>query len=139
MRRLFTLLAAVLAALLVAACAQDVDRKPAESAVTQFHHRLDAGQFETIYDDAAPAFRNAVRKDTFLALLASVHGTLGAVKKADEKHWSTKLGDSSAMLTLQYTTAFNGGDADERFIWRLEGDSVQLAGYQVTSKALDHN
>ena len=135
MRRLFI----ILAALLVAACAQDVDRKPAESAVAQFHHRLDAAQFETIYDDAAPAFRNGVRKDTFLALLASVHGALGAVKTAKEKRWSTKLGDSSALLTLDYTTTFAGGSADERFVWHLEGDNVQLASYQVTSKALDHN
>jgi hypothetical protein len=135
MRRLFI----ILAALLLAACAQDVDRKPAESAVAQFHGRLDAGQFETIYNDAAPAFRNAVRKDTFLALLASVHAKLGAVTATKEKRWSTKLAHSSAMLTLEYTTTFNAGKADERFIWRLEGDNVQLAGYQVTSKALDHN
>jgi len=135
MRRLFI----ILAALLVAACAQDVDREPAERAVTNFHHRLDAGQFETIYNEASPAFRNAVRKDTFLALLASVHGKLGAVKATKQKRWHTKLGEDSAVLTLEYATSFVGGDAQERFVWRLESDNVHLDGYQVTSTALDHN
>ncbi len=134
MRKLFI----ILAALLVAACAQDVDRKPAESAVTQFHQRLDAAQFDTIYNDAAPSFRNAVRKDTFIALLTSVHGKLGGVKSTTEKRWTSKIGDTSVMLTLNYATTFAGGAADERFIWRLEGDSVQLAGYDVASKALEH-
>ena len=134
MRRLFIILAATL----VAACAQDVDRKPAESAVDQFHARLDAARFDAIYDDAAAGFHNGVRKDTFLALLASVHGKLGAVKATHETHWATRVADDAALLTLDYATSFAGGDADERFTWRLDGDTVQLASYQITSKALDH-
>src|SRR3954462_5815247 len=107
MRRLFIMLAA----LVVAACAQEIDRQPAESAVAQFHQRLDAAQFDSIYAHAAPSFRKAVREDTFVALLASVHGKLGPVKATKEKRWTTKVGDTSVLLTLTYATTFAGGEA----------------------------
>lgn len=130
----------LLAALVVAGCARDVDRRPAERAVAQFHGRLDAAQYETIYDSAAASFRNGVRRDTFLALLASVHGTLGAVKTTSESHWTKKKrGDDGVDVTLDYTTSFASGDATERFTWRLEGDRVELTSYDVSSKALAHN
>jgi hypothetical protein len=131
--------AILLSALVVAACAQDIDRQPAESAVNTFHSRLDAGHFESIYDTAAPAFRNAVRRDTFVALLAGVHGSLGAVKSTTQKHWTTKVRSSDALVTLDYATTFANGEATEHFAWRLEGDRVELAHYDVSSKSLAHN
>jgi hypothetical protein len=129
----------LLATLVAAGCAQEIDRQPAESAVKLFHSRLDAGRFESIYDTAAPSFRNAVRRDTFLALLAGVHGSLGAVRSAKETRWTTKMHEDHAQVTLEYTTVFASGEAKERFSWRLEGDRVELTSYDVTSKALQHN
>src|ERR1700733_15069079 len=66
--------------LLFTGCHPLRDKSAAEAAVTEFHTRLDAGSFDSIYSDADDSFKSAGSYKDFSALLAAVHKKLGNVQ-----------------------------------------------------------
>ena len=108
----------------------------AEKSVDGFHHMLDAGQFEQVYDASSAEMKNASTKERFVELLSAVHRKLGAVKSSKAQGWNVNYNTSGNFVTLTYQSQFDGGSADEQFVYRLAGDGAQLAGYHINSDAL---
>ena len=127
MRRLFPI---ALAAALVGGCSAGRDTAAAQQAVVQFHQRLDAGQFDAIYDASGSELKAITSKPQFVALLAGIHGKLGAVKQTKQVGWNVNYNTGGGTITLTYQTQFGAGSSSEQFVYRT-GATPMLIGYHI--------
>lgn len=112
------------------------DTGPAEAAVTRFHAELDSEQYDQIYAGAAEDLRQVSAADDFRDLLAAVHRKLGAARSAQRLGWRLNDQTSGRYVELTYRTSFEGGEATEDYVYRMEGSDPRLAGYHINSNAL---
>ena len=128
------LLAALLIAL--AGCSMSADSKLAEQAVVRFHEMLDAEQFDAIYDQSSDGMKSSVTKERLVSLLQAVHKKLGVTRASDLQGWNVNYQTSGSFVTLTYATTYAQDKAEEKFVYRLEGEKALLAGYHIESDAL---
>jgi hypothetical protein len=53
-----------------------------------------------------------------------------------KKSWNIRSGTSGTFVTLTYSSTYAEGEASEQFVYRLQGNTALLAGYNVNSDAL---
>ena len=96
-----------------------------------FHQRLDAGQFDTIWNESGPDIKTTTSKDEFVKLLATIHQRLGKVRETSQTGFNvhSDLKGSVAQITLQ--TTFERGKAEETFSYKGSGADQKLAGYHI--------
>lgn len=121
---------------LLQACSSSADFDKAEAAVTRFHMELDGGQYAGIYAETADDFKKATAQADFTRLLEAVHRKLGATKSSERVNWKMNYGTGGETIALFYKTSFTGGDAQEAFVYRMDGDKAELYGYNINSNAL---
>jgi hypothetical protein len=120
---------------LLASCSAGKDEAAATQAVVQFHHQLDAGQFEAIYDASAPEMKTSTPKASFVRFMDAVHRKLGAVKEAKQQGWGVNYTNGVGTVTLSYQTQFASGSGTEQFVYRT-GAAPSLVGYHINSTDL---
>jgi hypothetical protein len=121
----------IITAVVFAGCSMSADTKVAEQAVTNFHQMLDAGQIDAIYDASADDLKRVTTHERFVTFLGSVHGRLGNTKSSNEKKWFVNYNTSGKFVTLTYSTTYDGGNAVEEFVYRLQDGKALLAGYHI--------
>ncbi|HEX4737461.1 MAG TPA: hypothetical protein VH331_07860 [Allosphingosinicella sp.] len=126
------------AAVLVAGCSAGKDEAAAAQAVVQFHHQLDAAQYEAIYDATTPEMKASTPKASFVRFLDAVHRKLGAVKDTKTQGWGVNYNTSGGTVTLTYQTQFANGSGTEQFVYRT-GSAPALLGYHINSTDLIAN
>ena len=126
----------LLIAALLGGCSMSADSKLAEQAVPEFHHMLDAAQFDVIYDGSADDLKRVATRKDFVDLLDAVHRKLGVVASSNQRTWKVNDNTSGSYVTLIYDTKYAEGDATEQFVYRLEIDKALVAGYHINSNAL---
>jgi hypothetical protein len=117
-------------------CSVSADTAAAEQAVPSFHRSLDAGRFAEIYELSSDELKGAASSQEFLALLEAVHRKLGNTKSSEKQSWNINYHTSGTFVTLVYKTAFAEGEASEKFVFRMRGNTATLAGYYINSNAL---
>ncbi|MGZ3183055.1 MAG: DUF4019 domain-containing protein [Telluria sp.] len=130
------LIATSIAVFALVGCSSSEDAKLAETAVQQFHQKLDAGQFEAIYAAAGAELKDQTTLKDFTALLEAIHRKLGNLKSAEAKGWNVNYNTSGAYVTLTYASVFNEGGAGEQFVYRIDRNEARLIGYHINSAAL---
>lgn len=111
-------------------------RDVADKAVARFHSQLDAGQFESIYQEADDELKKASKHDDTVQLFAAVHRKLGKVKKANQENYVVNWRTNGTFATIKYETEFADGKGAEQFTWRVDGDKAKLVAYNINSQAL---
>lgn len=117
-------------------CSMSADTTLAEQAVPKFHEQLDAGRFDATYADSANEFKKATTQQDFVAFLDAVHRKLGNTKASDKTGWRMNYQMSGSFVTLAYKTTFDGGSAQEQFVFRSQDKAAALVGYHINSTAL---
>jgi hypothetical protein len=97
---------------------------------------MDSEQFADIYSQADDAFRAATKQQDFLDFISAVHRKLGKVQNASQGGYFVNFSTSGTQVRLNYRTKFEGGDAQEEFIWKIKGNQAVLVGYHINSNAL---
>lgn len=134
MSRLLTGLVALVG--ILCGCSMSADTAVAERAVPKFHDQLDAGRFDAIYADSADELKKATTQQDFVAFLDAVHRKLGNTKASNKTGWNVNYQTSGSFVTLGYKTTFDGGSAQEQFVFRLQDETAALVGYHINSTAL---
>jgi hypothetical protein len=134
MTRVLVLTAALMLA--ICGCSMSTDTAAAEQAVSGFHELLDTARFSEIYEKSSDNLKKVATQRDFVALLEAVHRKLGKTKSAEKRGWNVNYHTSGTFVSLTYKTAYVEGEADEQFVYRLEGKVALLAGYHVNSNAL---
>lgn len=117
-------------------CSMSADTALAEQAVPKFHEQLDAGSFDAIYEASAADLKQITTRQDFVAFLEAVHRKLGQTKGSDRTGWNVNYHTSGSFVTLTYKTIFDGGPAEEQFVFRLQDKAALLVGYHISSTAL---
>jgi len=131
-RQLFTLISV----LLLGGCGSGDDLRIARESTTHVHAQMDSEQFADIYSQADDAFRAATKQQDFLDFISAVHRKLGKVQNASQGGYFVNFSTSGTQVRLNYRTKFEGGDAQEEFIWKIKGNQAVLVGYHINSNAL---
>jgi hypothetical protein len=126
----------VAAAILLAGCSASEQSKLAASAASGFHEKLDAGQFDSIYDASSDELKNATTRQDFDALLDAVHRKLGSTQSVQQTGWNVNYNMKGTFVTLAYGTKYSEGNAQEQFLYRLDGGRALLVRYNITSNTL---
>ena len=123
-------------ALLIVGCGSGDDLRIAANGVTRVHAQLDNLQFADIYSQADDALRSVTKQQDFLDFVGAVHRKLGKVQSAIQSNYFVNFTTSGTRVRLNYRTKFEGGDAQEEFVWKIKGESAVLVGYHINSTAL---
>jgi hypothetical protein len=112
-------------------------RDAAQKATERFHLQLDLSQFDSIYQQADPEFRNAgVEKDAN-ALWRMVQRRFGSLQSDTLLTWNVNFTTSNGtVVRLVYRTTFAKENATETFTWRIRDSKPALLGYNINSPAL---
>jgi len=123
-------------ALLLGGCGSSENLRIAKEATTHVHAQMDSEQFAQIYSEADDALRTATKRQDFLDFISAVHRKLGRVQNASQTGFFVNFSTSGTRVRLNYQTKFDGGNAQEEFIWKIKGDQPALIGYHISSNAL---
>lgn len=106
------------------------DKIATERAIEQFHSRMSAGEFEAIYQDSHPAFRQTQSHDALIAAMQSTHDSYGRVTAVTFSQLNVIVG-APVQIRAVYNTTFERGSVTELFIFIKNGKTVQLASYEI--------
>ena len=109
----------------------DDDKKLTTKLIEQFHERMNAGRYEEIYDDAHPAFRNALSKQAWLRHMQEDREQYGLFRAARSSKLNVLMG-VPVQIRAAYVSTFDKGDVTELFGFAREGHKVQLLMYGVS-------
>lgn len=125
----------LLAALVLAACSPTKDIAQADTAIADFHKHMNAADFDGIYAGASPDMKQSTTPDALDKLLEAVHRKLGDFRSGSTSRWNDNVATGGHFLTIAYAAKYEKGDAEETFVFRLDGDRASLSGYHVSSNA----
>jgi|SRR5258708_7620840 len=109
-------------------------RNLSNAAVQQFHDELNDEQFQQIFDDADDGFQQSGHKEETIKFLEAVHRKLGKAQHANLANLMVQATPGGTYIMAAYTTKFEHGEADEKFVWTRKGGQLKLHGYNVQSK-----
>ena len=113
-----------------------VDIGAATGAGKRFHDQFNQQNYAAIYQEADPKFREAVQQDALTKLLTKVHDKLGNVTDTTRTGFNVNYNVGGSTVTITYSTKFQQGEGQERFVWLKSDDGVRLLNYDIRSDAL---
>ncbi len=116
----------------------DDDKTLTVKLIAQFHERMNAQHFEEIYDDAHPAFRNALNKQEWLRHMQETREQYGLFKAARSSKINVVMG-APVQIRAAYYSTFDKGEATELFSFAREGHKVQLLIYGISPGGTQFN
>ena len=132
-RKLLVLLLFVLS---LVGCSMSADSLPRRRRCRSSTRCWTPRGFDDIYAQSADAMKSASSQADFTALLEAVHRKLGNTKSSTKAGWGVNYQTSGTWVTLNYKTVYDGGEAQEQFVFLVKDKSALLAGYHVNSNAL---
>jgi hypothetical protein len=122
--------------LALSACSAGKDVGAAEGGVARFHAELNSGQFNSIYEQAAPGWKQATNEPDTVKLFSAIHNKLGSFISASQTGWHVNYGTGGTTTLLTFNSKFQKGEAEESFTFLSDGKQVQLMAYNINSRAL---
>lgn len=123
-------------ALALAGCGARQSVDDAKAQVSVFHDDLNRGEYDLIWKETAPAFKQATPSADFENLLAAVARKLGKVKSSEQVGWEVKATTNGKLTVLVMDTEFERGSGRETFTYVRNGDRLDLLGYNINSQAM---
>jgi hypothetical protein len=128
---------ALLCVLPLVSCGFRQSRIHAEQGVREFHALLDKEKYEAIYDASDDSLKKAWTRADFTAYLKEIHSQLGNARKTVSHGFQINASTTQGTeVALAMDTSFDFGTAQERFVWRLEGNRAVLLDYRAEIKPL---
>ena len=106
------------------------------AAVEKFHHELDLGDYDAIWEDSTDAFRGSGTRADTIKLFEMIHQKMGSSGKANSTGFHVNWQPGRANVSHVFDTAFSNGHAQEAFIWIVEQDKPRLQSYRIDSPLL---
>ena len=129
-------LTAAVGLLYLVGCSPTQDLATATAGITTFHQKLDAQDFDGIYEATDPMFKAASPQASFVPLLSAIHRKLGNFQSGAVAGWNDNVTTNGHFISLNYTAKYERGDATENFVYHVDAQQLRLAGYHVNSNAL---
>jgi hypothetical protein len=108
----------------------------ANEGVARFRAQLGGQQYLDIYSQADSAFRSVTKQQDFVDFMSAINRKLGKFQSASQTGYFVNWTTSGTRVRLTFSAKYEGGDAQEEFIWHVSGKQALLVGYHVNSNAL---
>ncbi|HEX7849705.1 MAG TPA: hypothetical protein VF485_08240 [Sphingomonas sp.] len=122
------------ASVALAGCSMGQDMSATDSAVADFHAKLNNSQFAAIAAAAGPEIKNG--GTDFPAVIGRIHAKLGTFRSTSRQGFNDNINNGDHTFTTSYASVYSSGPATENFVFRLNGGKPMLIGYHVESAAL---
>lgn len=126
----------VAAAVVLGGCALSGDVSAATKGVDGFHQQLNTGHYEQLYAAAAPAFKATTSEAKFDALLDMIQRKLGRFRSDKVTGWHVNATTGGTFTSLAVTSTYADGQAQEQFVFLMNGSRASLINFQINSPAL---
>ncbi len=123
-------------ALLLVACNPIAQMNDADEQIDLFHERYSAGNYEAIYQDATPEFREVAEPEEWATMMRVVSGRLGAVTESSQSGFNVNTNNGVTTTTITRDTIYENGEGAESFTYVGSGDEMALLSWEVVSDEL---
>ncbi len=106
------------------------DKSETVKLIEQFHQRMNAGQFDQIYDDASFYLQRSATRETLIGAMRKAENDCGVFEKVDSSKINVVMG-APVEIRAVYDSRFEKGDATEWFVFVVEGRGIRLKFYDV--------
>jgi len=131
MRRLLAV-----ALLSLSCCSGSKDLQASQQAIARFHAELNQAQFDQIYAESSPDWKQATKQADTIKLFSAIHTKLGLYINGKQDAWRVNYGSGGNTVVVQLQSKYQKGNATELFTLTDSGGSAQLIGYNINSLAL---
>jgi len=115
----------------LAGCSMGQDMSVTDSAVAEFHAKLNNGQFAAIVAAAGPEMKSSGPE-----FVERIHTKLGMFRSTSRQGFNDNIINGDHTFTASYASVYSTGPATENFVYRLNSRKPVLIGYHVESAAL---
>lgn len=112
------------------------DKKEATQAIERFHNRLNALQFDAVYEDAYSELKNSQEQPAFTHLLRQVRDKFGAFQQADFSQVLVLM-QTPIQVRAVYDSRFENGQVTESFTYVRQGKKLLLSSYELTPRTME--
>lgn len=112
-------------------CSMGQDMSVTDSAVAEFHAKLNNGQFAAIVAAAGPEMKSSGPE-----FVERIHTKLGMFRSTSRQGFNDNVVNGDHTFTASYASVYSTGPATENFVYRLNSGKPVLIGYHVESAAL---
>ncbi len=103
----------------------------------ELHQRIDEEQWDDIYAEADPKYKEAVEEEKSQALLQAIHRKLGNMTKITMDTWQIQTTTSGTFLRASFSTTYStGATSRDSFVWRKDASTYRLVNWNINSEAL---
>lgn len=108
----------------------------ASGAVERFHHQLNLGDYDQIYDEATDEFRGSITRKDLTLFFGKIQEKMGSVGEPASAGFHVNWRNGVVWVDQTYNTQFLYGRAQEYFVWKIEQDQPRLYNYHIDSPNL---
>jgi uncharacterized protein DUF4019 len=109
----------------------DEDKRRVAELIEQFHYRMNTGQFDSIYEDAHPAFRSALTRQEWLEHMKQTREQYGDFTAIKSSQLNVLMG-APIQIRAAYVSSFEKGEATELFSFAKDGQKIELLIYGIS-------
>jgi hypothetical protein len=109
----------------------DRDKNTVGKLIEQFHDRMNAGQYDQIYDDANQAFKQSEDRESLLNVMKETRNQYGLFRSVLDSEMNV-VGPPE-QISATYNCLFEKGPATELFGFARQGHNLQLTSYQISA------
>lgn len=121
-------------AVVLSGCGDTINGKSlAEPEVAKFHERLEARDFEGMYESSSGDFQAAAPKEKVIALFEAIDRKLGPLRETKQVNWNVNTQNLTTTVVLVYASKFHEGEATETFTFRISDQKPELIAYNIAS------
>jgi hypothetical protein len=108
----------------------------ASGAVDRFHHEMNLGDYDQIYDESTEEFRRAATREDSERLFEKVRDRMGSAGEPKAAGFHVNWRNGVVWVDQTFNTQFLKGPAQEYFVWKIEQDQPRLYNYHINSPNL---
>jgi hypothetical protein len=106
-------------------------------AVDRFHHQMNLGDYDQIYDEATDEFRRSGTRQDLKSLFEKIHDKMGSAGEPRAAGFHVNWRNGVVWVDQTFNTPFLHGQAQESFVWKIEQGKPFLYHYRINSPDLD--
>ncbi|MEL7219075.1 MAG: hypothetical protein AAGK01_11680 [Pseudomonadota bacterium] len=107
------------------------------TSIDAFHQQWADPDVAVMWRNADPEFRELVGLERFETMIVDFREILGDQQSSERENFTVNSHNGTTVATVVMRTQFANGEGLETFVFRQNGERMQLAHYAVQSPLLD--
>ena len=108
----------------------------ASDAVERFHHEMNLGDYDQIYDESTEEFRRSGTREDLTRFFEKIQDNMGSAGEPKGAGFHVTWRNGVVWVDQTFNTQFLKGQAQEYFVWKIKQDQPRLYNYRINSPNL---